>query len=110
MTVTQISLRNSRVQRHAAADAGTAAHHKKRPMDIFLSPHTSLSPREGWTTVGVACALLTAALFTGHTATPTQPDGADRLTQLQSNPELAGPALPATKEMDLAVDLRVSSR
>ena len=79
-------------------------------MDTFLSPHTFLSPRKSLISVGVACALLTAALWTGRTATRTQPDGAESLTQLQSNPELASPAPLATKEEDLAVNLRVSSR
>jgi hypothetical protein len=96
MTVTQISMRNSRLHRHAAADAGAAAHTRDDPW----TPSCRRTPfcRLARVTVGVACALLTAALLTGRTATPTQPDGAASLTQLQSNPELASPAPLATKK------------
>jgi outer membrane protein OmpA-like peptidoglycan-associated protein len=61
-----------------------------------------LPSRKSLIAVGVACALLV-----GCTAAPTKPDGADslrsRLTQLQSNPELASRAPLAIKDAEVAV-------
>lgn len=65
-------------------------------MNIFTRTHQSMIA------IGVASALLTACA-----AAPTKPDGAanlrSRLTQLQSNPQLANAAPLAVKDADLAV-------
>lgn len=65
-------------------------------MNIFTYPHKSL------VAIGVTSALLAAC-----SAAPTKPDGAEslrsRLTQLQSNPQLASAAPLAIKDADLAV-------
>lgn len=65
-------------------------------MNIFTRTHKSMIA------IGVASALLTACA-----AAPTKPDGAanlrSRLTQLQSNPQLANAAPLAVKDADLAV-------
>jgi outer membrane protein OmpA-like peptidoglycan-associated protein len=69
--------------------------------------NTFLPPRKSLIAVAVACALLAAAVLAGCTAAPTKPDGADslrsRLTQLQSNPELASRAPLAIKDAEVAV-------
>lgn len=65
-------------------------------------------PRKSLIAVGVAYALLAAALLAGHTASPTRPDGADGSrsspAQLQSNPAPVGHAPLAMKAANLVMD------
>jgi hypothetical protein len=47
-----------------------------------------LSPRKSLVGVGVACALLAAALWVGRTPAPSPAVGADNPTQLHADPGL----------------------
>jgi outer membrane protein OmpA-like peptidoglycan-associated protein len=68
--------------------------------------NTQLNPLHRNTLIAAAVSF---ALFAGCSAAPTKPDGADnarsKLTQLQSNPELATKAPVAMKEAEAAVKI-----
>ena len=74
---------------------------------MTLISNRNTPPRKSLMAFGVMCALLALALLSACSASPTKPDAADslrsRLTQLQSDPELASRAPLAIKDADIAV-------